>query len=151
MNQIQPHSGGSIAAFLIDPDKRTIEPVTLTRKPNALAEIYELLGCKTITVVHLDDHNAVYVDDESLLSGPVYQFFGVKGIGQPLAGRGLVVGIDEDGNDASPKQNLDQLRARLVFIERLYRDLWSVAPASNPRMGELMPLDDLTAQMEGRA
>lgn len=151
MSQTQPNSGVTIPAFLIDPSERTIEPVTLTRKPTALAEIYELLGCQTITIVHLDNHDAIYVDDESLLGGTVYQFFGVKGVGQPLAGRGLVIGVDQDGHDTAPKQTLDQLRARLVFIERLYRDLWSVAPASNPRMGELMPLDDLTAQMEGRA
>lgn len=100
-----PRAG--FTAYLIDPEQRTVAPVTLTQQPTALQEIYRHLDCQIISSAHLDDGDTIYVDDEGLLGGPVMQFFGIKGVGQPLAGRGLVVGIDADGNDVAPSIAFD--------------------------------------------
>lgn len=142
-----PRAG--FTAYLIDPEQRTIEPVNLTQQPTALDEIYRHLGCRTISAVTLNARDNVYVDDEGLINGPVYQFFGLKGVGQPIAGRGLVVGIDGDGNDIAPQTSLDALKARVVFIERLFADLWKVTEANRPDKPaqRLMPLKRLCAQL----
>ena len=51
----------------------------------------------------------ICVDGNGLLKGPVYQFFGVKGYPQPLAGRGLVLGTDDEGDRVSPETTLEWL------------------------------------------
>ena len=145
----QTNKGGGIAAYLIDPSTQTIEPVTLTRKPTPLAELYQLLGCKLVTAVPIDEHDSIYVDDEGLINGPVRQFFGIRGNGQPLAGRGLVLGIDDDGNDASARITLSELRRRIVFIERLLPDFYHVEGAEAPvGVGFGMTLAEVQAYVE---
>jgi len=136
-----------VRAYLIDPANRSIEEVTLTQKPSALAELYKLLDCSTITAVTLDDKETVYCDDEGLLKGPVYQFFSFKGFDEPIAGKGLVIGIDRDGNDASPTQSLENIRQRLLFVECLHKNAWSVTAATRPDVVRIVSLRDLPAAM----
>lgn len=140
-----------VRAYLIDPGKRSIEEVTLTQRPTPLYEIYKLLDCTTITAVSLNDTDAIYCDDEGLLHGPVHQFFSFKGLEQPIAGKGLVIGIDDDGNDASPRQSLHTVRKQLFFIEHLLRDAWSIAPATRPDAMRIVRLAEVGATMAAEA
>lgn len=121
----------TIPAYLINPETKTIEAVSIDASKEHLPQIYVHLGCTLITTAPVAGGDTVYVDDEGLIKGPVYQFFGLQGYPQPLAGRGLVMGSDGEGNDAAPALSLDEVKARLYFIERLTRDLWSIRQAGS--------------------
>lgn len=116
-----------------------------------LQDIYGLLDCQLITTAAFNGHDTIYCDDEGLLHGPVYQFFGVSGNPQPLAGRGLVVGLDADGNDCGPHLSLDEVKARTFFIERWFRDVWSIENAANSQWPEIHPLARVEAILSGEA
>ena len=60
----------------------------------------------------------MYVDDEGLVKGTT-AFFRVAGHPDPLPGRGLVVGIDEDGENISAPVSLDELRSQVSFVNPL--------------------------------
>jgi hypothetical protein len=103
-------------AYLIDPKTETVEQVDYDGNYRS---IYKLLGIgnNPFTVVRLGpDRDVVFVDDEGLLNDPRYFFF-VSGYHHPLAGRGLVLGTDADGDSISPAMTLDELRARVTFTK----------------------------------
>jgi hypothetical protein len=140
----------NIPAYLINPETKTIEAVSIDASKEHLPQIYAHLGCNLVTTAPLAGSDTVYVDDEGLIKGPVYQFFGLQGYSQPLAGRGLVVGSDGDGNDVAPALSLDEVKGRLFFIERLTRDLWSIRQAGSHAM-EVGPLAHIERTLGGEA
>lgn len=92
-------------AILIDPETREVSEVEID--PTSLDDYYRLIGCDCFTAVTIDDQGTtVYVDDEGLFKGPSV-FFLIKGYPQPLAGRGLVVGTDAEGNTIEPSVSID--------------------------------------------
>ncbi len=50
--------------------------------------------------------DSLYVDEEGLLK-PCTAFFHIDGHHQPLAGKGLILGSDEEGNTVAAKTALD--------------------------------------------
>ena len=139
---------GAITAYLIDPARRTIEAVEMPGGPDHLQDIYRHLDCRLITTLPLG-FDTIYCDDEGLINGPVCQFFGVRGVPQPIAGRGLVVGLDPDGFDASPCATIELVRAQTFFVERICRDLWSVHHAKQPRRCEIGTLAHVQSVLTG--
>lgn len=105
--------------FLIDPEKHTIVSV---EHNGDFRQIDELIGADIFTVVQIDDTNCVYVDDEGLLKNPRY-FFTIKSYHQPLAGKGLILGVDEAGDTISSSFEFDEL-TRLVGFTELSVDGW---------------------------
>lgn len=102
-------------AYLIDPQEREIRQVDYD---GDYKSIYRLLDIDTFTAVELNDkRDVVYVDDEGLLKDPVY-FFTVEGYGQPLAGKGLVLGTDGEGETVEPTLSLETL-TQMVGWKRL--------------------------------
>lgn len=142
-------------AYLLKTDQRTIEHVEWSRKAegpgaNELKRYYKLLDCSTITALRSDlmaGDDVIYVDDEGLIKGPVYQFFGVKGYPQPLAGRGLVLGTDKQGNSIAPETTREWLHQNVFWIERLTRDIWGIAPAVSPTKVKTMSLNAIEAML----
>ena len=100
-------------AYLIDSQART---VTETDYNGDYRHIYKLIGVETFTVVRINDYDSVFVDDEGLLNNPRY-FFTLKGYPQPLAGNGLVLGCDDEGESVEPRMSLEDLRAVVGFTE----------------------------------
>lgn len=139
----------AITAYLINPSERTIEAVSMKGGSNHLADLQALIGCRTITSTPLGDHDIVYCDDEGLLGDPVFQFFGVKGNPDPIAGKGVVVGIDADGYDIAPRMTVDEVKANTFFIERLFPRLWGMSPANHPQCTEIATLDHVQACLAG--
>jgi len=102
-------------AYLIDPQEREIRQVDYD---GDYKSIYRLLDIELFTVVELNEQrDVVYVDDEGLLKDPVY-FFTVEGYGQPLAGKGLVLGTDGEGETVEPTLSLETL-TQMVGWKRL--------------------------------
>jgi hypothetical protein len=85
-------------AIRIDSNSGKVEQVETTGK---LPDIYRLLGCKYIEAVRpsiLVGADILYVDEEGLLHGENL-FFKIDGFPQPIAGNGLILGTDEEGDN----------------------------------------------------
>lgn len=95
-------------AILIDPFTRSISEVEC----NGMEDIYRLTDCDTFTAVTINDHNdGIFVDDEGLFK-PDQAFFKHKNYPEPLAGKGLILGCDEDGETVEPISSLqDTIRS----------------------------------------
>ena len=59
----------------------------------------------------------VGIDDEGLITGKEQEFFNIthdeQGASQPLAGRGLVLGTDKEGESVAPSLTIEELRKRV--------------------------------------
>ena len=99
-------------AYLIDPARSHIEAVAFEGDYKL---IQTMIGADLFTVVNLNDSgDAVYVDDEGLMK-PQTHFFKIAGYPQPLAGKGLVLGTDSEGDSTSPTINLAAIREMITY------------------------------------
>lgn len=103
-------------AILINATKKTIEEVDVPSE-NTLKTWYSLIGCNLVTCAfYINETDSVLVDDEGLLKQPQH-FFTYEGFHQPLAGSGLVVGCDEEGETTSVKTTLEEVREKVKFMD----------------------------------
>jgi hypothetical protein len=101
-----------LKAFLIDPKERTITEVSYDGN---LEHMYELLSCRSVDAVQINsDRDTIYIDDEGMFVED-QSFFYCKSFQNPLAGRGLVVGTDDEGSDIEPKVSLEELLDDIYF------------------------------------
>jgi hypothetical protein len=101
-------------AYLIDPFKAEITEVNYS---GDYKEIYELIDCQYFDCVNLGDSNdSVFIDDEGLINGKEQEFFRIKGYPNPLAGYGLVLGVDEEGNSTDPKTSFKDVENMITFV-----------------------------------
>ena len=142
---------GPVTGYLINPEEQTIERITLAGGDGHLETVQRLLECRTITLAPLDGVDGVYCDDEGLLHNDVRHFFGVRGRAEPIAGRGLVLGVDGEGYDASASVTLDALRARVCFLRPYMGGLWARRWADAQYMWEVNSFKGLLQTMEREA
>ena len=106
-----------IQCIKIDVIKREIFPVEIDSRNN-LDLIYKLLDVSCIDAVYpsiLREGDCIYVDDEGLLKEPEH-FFYVRGMQQPLAGNGLVVGTSPAGYSRSARTSLPHIISSVRFL-----------------------------------
>lgn len=102
-------------AILIDPFTKTVSEV---KHNGNYQEIYKFIKADCFDVVRISEHEAIYVDDEGLYRQE--KFFAWDGYPQPLAGRGLVLGSDDEGNSVSTKLTLDEVRSKVTWPDVRY-------------------------------
>lgn len=110
----------NVRGILIDPFKCEITEVE--HDASDYKGIYKHLSHESMpvdlfTVVNLDDGDAIFVDDEGLLK-PCDRFFVWAGYHQPLAGKGLILGSDDEGETQSVKIAIDKVKRMTEFLER---------------------------------
>lgn len=107
-------------AILIDVHSQTIKEVEVTKDLSGsnLQSMYEHIGCDCFTCVGIDENNDIFVDDNGLLFlTPFSRFFNYKGYSQPLAGNGLIVGIDNnDGESIDTTLTIDEVIKNVTFM-----------------------------------
>jgi len=106
-------------AILIDVHSQTIKEVEIEKNASVnIGHIYEHLKCDCFTSVGIDENNDVFVDDEGLLKlTPLSKFFLYKGYPQPLAGNGLIVGIDHnDGDSVDTTLTIHEVAQNVIFM-----------------------------------
>ena len=98
--------------YLINPIDRTVKEVEF----DGLDSIYKLLDCTCIDAARLAPYNGdgVYVDDEGLLKEEPEYFFKISGYPGTLAGKGLLHGVDDDGNSTAPKRDISEVA--ILFV-----------------------------------
>lgn len=104
-----------LRGYLIDPEKKTIEPVIHN---GDYKQIYKFIGADCFDVVRIDDENMIFVDDEGLLNGTRY-FFMLKGYPQPFAGKGLLMGSNDEGDTVSSSMRLEDVQKLVVGYREL--------------------------------
>lgn len=100
-------------AILIDPFSKTVTQVECAP---GIEAIYALIDADCFCTVNLDDAgNAVYLDDEGLFREG-QEFFALGNYPQPLAGRGLILGCNEEGESVATTITVEQVRAAVRWL-----------------------------------
>lgn len=114
-------------AYLIDPQNESVTEVEY----DGIDDIRDHLQCSWFDAAYLPNGEAIYADDEGLMTGTTAQlgsrmFFWPKGAPQPYAGRGLWVGpVDRKGNTTEPTTPIEDVRAGMRFMDYLTLSLMS--------------------------
>lgn len=113
-------------AILVRPDQPE-SPVEVIDYDGDYKSIYKLISYENHPVicfdcVEIDASHVLFVDDEGLLHNPEH-FMVWDDYDQPLAGRGLILGYDEDGESVDCKLEEDWVREKVTCmdIERVRR------------------------------
>jgi len=107
-------------AYLIDPFTKTVK---LVEYSGDYKEIYQYIDCDcftTVTINAMDD--TIFVDDEGLFK-EFQTFFQHANYKQPLAGYGLVLGCDSEGNSCNPKISIDELTNDILWASLTTEDV----------------------------
>jgi hypothetical protein len=105
-------------AILIDVHTQS---VTEVEHDNTLDNIYELLNCRTFDVVRIDEVDSIYIDDEGLfVDDQLFFEYGGDAQSVRLAGNGLILGVDDEGNSISPTTTIEEVKGRVGFLPRGY-------------------------------
>jgi hypothetical protein len=98
-------------AYLIDPALRTVTEVEYN---GDYKTIYDLIDCRTFQIIHLDE-DCVYLDDEGRFKPQPHWF--ILGIfPEPLCGKALILGQDEEGDSVEPKMSVERATAYVHFV-----------------------------------
>ena len=100
-------------AILIDVKTQEIKEVEHDGK---LQNIYDLIDCRTIDIVRVDDVNSIFVDDEGILKDNLYfEYSGSENVFK-LAGNGLILGVNDEGNSISPTLTVEDVEGKVRFL-----------------------------------
>jgi hypothetical protein len=107
-------------AYLINPELISIEEVEIEENSDGepqLDHIRGLIGCSWIDVARLTNStgDVIYVDDEGMLKDG-NELFGHEEYYSPLAGIGIVLGTDNQGNTIAPTVTLEQLKNKVCWF-----------------------------------
>ncbi len=111
--------------ILINAATRTITKVEV---PEGYKNIYPFLGEGVDMFQCVDiskNGDTIYIDEEGLLK-PQDNFFLYKGYGQPLAGNGLVLGTDNEGESQNAQTKLETIINNVTFMNRHEAHAWAV-------------------------
>ena len=131
----------TIHAILIDPYTKSLSLVGLDTSD--YKNIYKLIDCSTFDVIGgLNDHNdAIYIDDEGLLTQTdATRYFTIDGR-QPIAGKGLVVGTDDEGNTIAPHTTIAELEGRISWPDVRFSHFTTFeGETDHPVLGKVMTI-----------
>src|SRR5262249_58058977 len=121
-------------AILIDPEKRTVGEIAINGEPGVLPllshETNRILGCNEHTLGAWlngsisEGFDAVYASDDPLEDRDDPRFwFQVDVDGNPpssfpIAGLGLALGTDREGESCDVRISVDELAKRITFTQR---------------------------------
>ena len=114
----------SIKGYHINAENRTVTEVEVK---GDYKTIYPFLGesVDCFTCVGIEKDDTIYVDDEGLLK-PLTALFLYEGYDQPLAGNGLILGTDAEGESVSPANTLEFIKSKVKFMTPMEARLWAM-------------------------
>jgi hypothetical protein len=102
--------------IVINSEKQTIEFAEISN----YKDIYPLIGneCDTFCCpVSFDNADTIYADDEALYH-PYQGGMIMPDWDYPLIGNFVIVGTDEDGDNADVQSTLDEIRSKVRFLNK---------------------------------
>ena len=104
-------------AILIDVKTQEIKEVEYD---NTLQNIYDLIDCRAFDLVRLNEvdgiFDSIFVDDEGLLKDNLYFEYSDSGRVFQLAGSGLILGVDDEGNSIPPTLTVEDVKGKVNFL-----------------------------------
>lgn len=101
--------------ILIDPKAREVTEVDVPYDTEGYKVIYRFIDADCFDVVNLNEaRDALYVDDEGL-SREDQSFFVWKSYHQPLAGKSLILGTNDEGETVATSMSLNEARESVTF------------------------------------
>jgi hypothetical protein len=131
-----------VRAILIDPEKRTVTEIQFAFESDR--DIQKILGCRSFASrAHFrgsleTGFDAIYVSDDALEGGNELRFwFQIDAdrssvSSYPIAGRGIVLGVDRDGATCDVGIGVAELQAHVTFTQRKFRG-WASTAAEQGR------------------
>ena len=107
-------------AILIDPERRTIEPIELPDNDSAInAAMRRIIGCTGLDYGVIDDmRDTIWVDEFGLTRGqPVYAFKLLRR--EPYAGKAVIIGADDTGATCAPYIPIGVLRNDVEWLDAI--------------------------------
>ena len=102
-----------IKAILIDSYNQEVKEVEY--EAESIDDMYKLLKCTMFTTAgYMPNGDVCLVDDEGLINGTEV-FFVPEWYPQPLAGNGLIVGDDGEGESVGVKSTIEEIQAMVDF------------------------------------
>ena len=98
--------------ILINPFDQTVTEVDYS---GDFRDIYKLIDAQCFDCARISRNDGIFVDDEGLLNGTTH-FFEHSEYPNPLAGKGLIVGCDEEGESQSCKTTIEEVKANVRFL-----------------------------------
>lgn len=80
-----------------------------------LEYIYEQVNCECFCIVRIDENNDLILDDNGLLKPNSY--FQIDGYGGTLAGYGLVVAHDDEGETVESSYSPQEIQQKVSFVD----------------------------------
>lgn len=100
-------------AYFIDAANKTVNRIEYD---GDWRSINRTIGCDTFTVVNANEHgDSIFLDDEGHLGVPDQNYFWFDGYPTMLAGNGLVLGTDKEGESVEPCQSIEWFKERIRF------------------------------------
>ena len=102
-------------AILIDVKNKEVTEVL---HDDTLESIYNHVDCRTFDVVNIDGENTLYVDDEGLFveNQLFFEYSGDTGTKVQLAGNGLLLGYNGEGDTIEPTLTLEYVKSKITFL-----------------------------------
>ena len=101
-------------ALLIDVKNRALKQIEIGED---FTEISKAIECDVFAAPHiLENNDVMYCDDEGLLKNPEH-FFLLDSYPQPIAGNGLILGCDHEGDSVDAKTSLAELASKVTFMD----------------------------------
>jgi hypothetical protein len=99
---------------LVDPYAETVTDVEYDGDINSM---YKILRVNIVEVAPMADGEDMWVDEEGLLTVTADTKFIVSSLyHQPLAGRGLILSTDDDGETTASKHDAEYYRGMFQFL-----------------------------------
>ena len=101
-------------AYLIDPFEKSVAQVEYDGN---YKNIYKLIDASMFDAAEINnDLDVVMVDDEGLFVPlSLQEYFYLRGLPRPFAGKGLVLGTDPEGESCAPRISLEYLRSLVLW------------------------------------
>lgn len=100
-------------AILINPWCRIIEQIEIG---GDLKSMYGVLKCSAVCHVMLSPRDLLWLDDDGLLKDGI-PIFRLRGYNHPLAGIGLILGVDHEGNNIPVDVRLNYIQSVVVWSD----------------------------------
>lgn len=107
-------------AILIDVEAQELRYVDVIKENgSSLQSMYDQIGCDLVEVINIDDQNDLFVDEEGLLKlDENSKFFLYDGFPQPLAGNGLILGLEaNEGETIATTLTLEEVAEKVIFAD----------------------------------
>lgn len=102
-------------AIVIDAKNKEIREIETSEF--GLNFLYKTIGCDLVELVDIGNNQDLWVDEEGLLRADPSNFFIYNGFPQPLAGTGVILGHDDNGDSTETKLTLDEVKAKVRFVD----------------------------------